>query len=948
MDDFSYKKDRNISVRQYLIKYTLAFLVLVPIVFVYFYADEKSLVWHFDGQAQHYRALLYYSQWMREIIYGVVQNGTLNIPNFSLSFGLGADLFTTLQYYVIGDPLTLFSVFVPSKYMIYFYNFLIIFRFYLVGLSFSTYAFYHKKEQDAILVGALVYSFCTYSMYAGVRHPYFTNPMIYLPLLLLGVDKVRKENKPLTLISMVAISAMSNFYFFYMLVFFVIFYVAIVSFVPWNKGEFKDNLKTIFNIAKYSVLGTVISAVLFLPVVVLFLSDPRSGNGYEYDFFYNYRYYTQFLRDLITADFNAAMWRAIGTASIVLIPTFLLFKKKDEKNQRLKVAFVIMIVMFMLPIFGYALGGFSYVGNRWSWGFTFLVSYILVEMWDDLFNLSKNEIVYLGKCLAIYFLVCTFVFGKVTLNYLFSVVIVLLILFILVIYNGYTGEDKSKYKIKVQKLLTFFVMLNISYNAFYLYSEENQNYSAEFVPMEVYTEGNKASLTKSIKKVNNSGEFFRYGGRGLGEFEIINETLSSGLYNTQMYWSLINGNLVDLLSDTLTSIPSTHRFNGFDSRTALETLASTQYFETKSNDYKRVPYGFELITEKKSKYYIYENKFALPLGYTYASSVTEKEVENVTPLERQEIMLQTAIVEEELKGYDEKNLETTSKNIDYDIKTNSNKITMQGNSFVVTEPNQSVTLTFDGLENAETYVDINNLEFKGTSYLDLFLGGSDVDPLDLYKKEEFEEKTLKERHKLKKENREYVEPDTFNINFDKINDTSMSKNLIVRTPKYRYYSDRKDFLVNLCYSETPKNTVTITFPERGIYSYDDIKIMCQPMDNYGEQVNLLKEDVLENIDLHENNVNATNYISGTIQVDKPKILCITIPYSSGWTAYVDGEETELLKVNSAYMGLEIEPGEHKIELRYHTPALKIGLIISVVGIAITVIMFIMRKKNKQK
>ena len=48
-----------------------------------------------------------------------------------------------------------------------------------------------------------------------MKHPYFSNPMIYLPLVLMGIEKIYKKEKPHLFICATAVAAMSNFYFFY-------------------------------------------------------------------------------------------------------------------------------------------------------------------------------------------------------------------------------------------------------------------------------------------------------------------------------------------------------------------------------------------------------------------------------------------------------------------------------------------------------------------------------------------------------------------------------------------------------------------------------------------------------------------------------------------------------------------------------------------------------------
>ena len=66
----------------------------------------------------------------------------------------------------------------------------------------------------------------------------------------------------------------------------------------------------------------------------------------------------------------------------------------------------------------------------------------------------------------------------------------------------------------------------------------------------------------------------------------------------------------------------------------------------------------------------------------------------------------------------------------------------------------------------------------------------------------------------------------------------------------------------------------------------------------------------------------TNEITGDISVSEKKALVLSVPYSKGFTAYVDGKETKLQKANTMFMALELEPGSHEIRLTYCTPYLK--------------------------
>ena len=91
-------------------------------------------------------------------------------------------------------------------------------------------------------MGTLIYIFAGWTIYAAMKHPYFSNPMIYLPLVLMGIDKIYKREKPWLFIWATAVSAMSNFYFFYMICIFMFIYAAFRYFGIFSERSVKDVL----------------------------------------------------------------------------------------------------------------------------------------------------------------------------------------------------------------------------------------------------------------------------------------------------------------------------------------------------------------------------------------------------------------------------------------------------------------------------------------------------------------------------------------------------------------------------------------------------------------------------------------------------------------------------------------------------------------------------------
>lgn len=80
-------------------------------------------------------------------------------------------------------------------------------------------------------------------------------------------------------------------------------------------------------------------------------------------------------------------------------------------------------------------------------------------------------------------------------------------------------------------------------------------------------------------------------------------------------------------------------------------------------------------------------------------------------------------------------------------------------------------------------------------------------------------------------------------------------------------------------------------------------------------------------------------VKAKINVDeklKNSVLYTSIAYDSGWKAFVDGVETDVIKVNLGFVGLHLDPGVHQIEFIYMSPYFVEGCLISLSGIVLLI------------
>ena len=90
-----------------------------------------------------------------------------------------------------------------------------------------------------------------------------------------------------------------------------------------------------------------------------------------------------------------------------------------------------------------------------------------------------------------------------------------------------------------------------------------------------------------------------------------------------------------------------------------------------------------------------------------------------------------------------------------------------------------------------------------------------------------------------------------------------------------------------------------------------------------------------------------NVIQGKIHVKKDGWFITSIPYDKHFKIYIDGKETEIQKVNTAFLGCKIESGNHEVKIIYHAPGTTTGKVLSLIGIAGFVLVLV-QEKRKQK
>lgn len=925
-----------INRKRFFLIYSALFAIMSLFVFFNYIEKDLTFVRTGDGYWQHYTVLEYYGKWLRSIVYALFREHKLVIPSWDFSIGMGSDILTTFNYYIIGDPLTLLSALVPVKYTPYLFNFLSILRYYLSGIFFALFCFERKhKSGTGVMVGAFVYIFGSFALFAGTKHPYFVNAMIYLPILLICVERILKNRNPIYLALIVCIAEISNFYFFYVLVIATVVYVLVRLFEIY-KTDIRAMIAPLFRIAASSVIGVIMGSAIFVPVVTRLLSDSRMSIDTSYPFLHPLSYYKSLPGGLVSYDYCGAS-TYLGYSVIILFALVALFTVK-KKNKSEKIFLIICAAGFATPWFASFANGFSYPTNRWLFTFSLALAFTVSACWERIFRADKKRTLIIAVVPLVYAALCFLSDHTEKKNMLISTGLIVIISACL-IFNRFVRVKNVNIKKLVSSAVVVVSLLSVVVNAQFSF----ENLSKYFTVGYINTAVTKDTVAiKKQSKLDPDKGFYRYTGDELG----VNDNVRQRMNNTQQYWSLSNGAVSDFHNAVSLNEPYYQWVNGFDEITSVNTLSSVKYYYDADNKNTNIPYGY-IETETEN---VYLNTNYLPLGYTYNSFISREAFDSLpTSLAKQQAMLQGVILEETTDHCKSADAVFDVKKIDKKLIIDSDDVTLSGNTFTVTKNGAKVYFEIEPQENSELYVSLKDISYIGTDKYKLYTDDTDVDPKNLYNMDDFYALEEKEQEKLIFNSRYFAEKDEIGI---KVGTLDADKKLITRkevmyfTPKFDFYCGKSSFDANLGYSEEGCYYISIEFPYIGKYTFSDISFYSQTMDIYEQSVKKLSEETLQNVTV------GTDLIKGSITVSENKLLCLSIPYTKGWTAYVDGVETELVKANIMFMALELDEGEHEIELRYSTPNLKAGIVISVFGFmlifAYGMWYYIKRNKNLSK
>lgn len=898
----------------------------------------RSLIWFVDGLSQYYTFFVYEGQWIRNVVGSLLGGGGFNVPLWEWCMGYGVDVPATFDVFL--DPLNLTSAITPPFLSEWVFQLLFFVRLYLAGLGFIFYCQTRGEKKTGTVLGALLYALCGAAL-TGVRWSSGLHALVLFPVILAGAERILAGKKPWVFVATLSLLAIVSYYFTYMVLVLLVLYLALrVCMVERDRGNLslKVFLAWTGRFAGLVVLCLLVAGFALVPAAFgLMGMDRLVDSATEVPLLYGVDYYRNFLLGFLSIhEVGSDTYQGFG--GMAFFACMLLFVRRD-KNRELRAVFVVLTVCLLLPCVGSFMNVMNYASNRWAWAYDLCVCLVLVRMTPTLLVCDGRTRRVLVGGTAVYALLLLFPPCRVETTVAGMAALLASLLGVTL----WRGPDLRR------SVLVGGLSLTLIVNGMYFLSPNEGGVASGQTPIgATYSMLTSRSIDQLSCEVDDS-DWWRYDANqapstaGSPMVRIRNNSLILGKQAISFYNSVYNDG-IDAFHTELGVVGDDINFSFADiqGRSDLLALLGVRYFLYRPDGTDALPYSFEATDVAAGRevagfnYQVVRSDQALPLGVAYEHVLTRSEYLALSPVQRQQALLQAVVLADgaDLRGgkgattVRAGDLVFEDRELPFTIEGSAG-VTVEDGRIVASVPKGVVTLKFEGVPEADTYLYVDGLDYESV-------------PPSTYVSEE-KKAGMPWFSKAKLLAGDFQFHPVLSYEVDATSDVSPLECRITNSVRsYHMYGGKSMWLGNLGYAQEAAHTITLRLTDAGIYTYDDLKVVAETHAHRDAWIRERMQNTLQNV------VQGCNRLTGDIDLPGAQTLLLTVAYSKGWSAKVDGKPAELLRADTGFMALNLEAGHHEVELTYQTPGLFVGVCVTGVGLlALGVFAIVIRRTNKR-
>lgn len=873
--------------RQQMLVYFLCFSVIFAITWMAangILLIQKKSLILQDDSLATYEMMAYHKRIAQEIFGNLTERHKLIIP--WVNYNLTGD--SNLLCITVHEIFDIFSWLVPQKNFELVYSVVIIMRLWLIGASFSLYCMRRGHRKRYILPGSLIYVFCGYAMFFGNVQPSFMSMLYRAPILFISIEDIL-DKKSGKLFSIMVFLSWFNCIFttYYNTVVVGLYFLARCI----ERGlKFRASVNMAIKTGVYYLIGFGLGGMIFIPQSLLILSSGRIQSGMNISFTYGLSYFIRMIKNLFIVDVSRDYYLGVSVATMLPLLYLFFFSKKKV----LKIGLVALVAFMNLPAFGF-LAGAGIINNRWSYFLGFVIAYIFVELIPELvsgFSKKKQQQMNFVAFLCVFTL--AWLNGKngiATVKMeVFTVAVMVVMIFCM---NIIWRINRIYISIAI---LTGVIMLSAALNGISIYSARFSSMAQFYAGSGGVNEVLAGYVDAAAQQIVDDS-FFRVDKSEFTDELSCNLPFWYGYNGISSFANTLNVNSAEYFRKMEnTGMLQANKYADLGGKATDEALAGIKYYLVDKRTTEGAPYGFEWLSDysENEQYALYVNRYALPLGFTYENAISYRDFDTLSIAQKQEVLLKRVLLEEGITNKDVQTIDLHSRELGLQIVDCYN-IEKTDTGWHVVGEDAFITVRVDSPKESELYLRLAGVENRSNANCIITATA------------------------LNKEETAY----SHGISSERSN-------------------SQQNFTFNMGNGVNGDVEATISFaPDRDVF-VEDIQAYARDLRSYADDINQLTQERLEDVCFE------TNSINGNISVERGKYLCFSIPYSKGWSCYVDGEKTDILKANIMYMAVWLEAGSHHIELRYIPEGMRFGAAVSFATLFMVVSVFAVKKYRSQK
>lgn len=589
----------------------------------------------------------------------------IHAQDFVCSEGLGWDWGTDLgsnfvgsyAFYLLGSPFFWLTVPLPNALVVFTMPLLLAAKHGIAAMT--AYAFIKRfvRNKNAAIIGGILYAFSGFQLF-NIFFNHFQDVTALFPLMLIALEEKINNQRRGYFAVIVAVMGLLNYFFFAGQAVFIIIYII----TRLGSPDFKITWKRFLGVAFEAIIGTMIAMVLLLPAALGIMGNYRINERlYGLDMVaYNDK--TRLLRiiqsffmipdvparpNLFSTD--SGKWSSIGG----YLPMFsmagvIAFIKSRRKHWSVKLIFICTICAF-IPI----LNSMFYTFNssyyaRWFYMPILIMAMMTAQALDDITVDLRPAIKICGGVMAILAVISILPVKKDDevkwfefANYpaYFILVLFISIVGLIILYNIDKLRRSGKEFMKSAVISTV-VCSMVCTGAVVYFGVSLGSYPSTYINNGIYG-------SKNIELEDEDNQFFRI-------------DISENYDNYPMFWgySCMRAFQSTVPASIMEFYPNVGITRDVASRAPLENytlrgLFSVKYYFDKVYADKEEDYSYNIelpgfeYKSTQNNFYVYENQYYIPMGFTYDYYMTDKDSETHTDRVKERSLLRAIVLSEE-------------------------------------------------------------------------------------------------------------------------------------------------------------------------------------------------------------------------------------------------------------------------------------------------------------